>query len=355
MDFHKMNEILPTPSRAVAELARAKWDAIAKPLGSLGLLEDAVVQIAALTGEANVRLRRRAVLVLCADNGVVREGISQTDSAVTMLVAENLTRRQTSVCLMARAANAEVYPVDMGMNTEPAFEGMLSRRVGNGTANFADTENLTPAMTRAQAEQAVVYGIELAQDMKARGVDIAATGEMGIGNTTTASAVFAALTGIPARTVTGRGSGLSDAGLRRKVEVIENAIARHKPDRGDPIDVLAKLGGFDIAGMAGIFIGGARCGLPILADGFISSVAALLAVRLCHRCAPAILASHVSAEPAGRMVLEALGLKPLICAEMRLGEGTGAVAALPLLDLALAVYHGSSSFAEIGMEAYETL
>jgi nicotinate-nucleotide--dimethylbenzimidazole phosphoribosyltransferase len=357
VDFSKINAVLPKPDRAAGDIARAKWDGIAKPLGSLGLLEDDIVRIAAVTGNPDVRLRRRAVLVLCADNGVVSEGVTQTDASVTMQVAESLTRHGSSVCLMANAANAEVFPVDMGMNTQPQFEGMISRRIAAGTGNIA----VEPAMTRDMAERAIVAGIELAADMSSRGYDIVATGEMGIGNTTTSSAVCAALLGLPIERVTGRGAGLSDEGLRRKIFAIERALALHGKTLPTPssvydpegaLDVLAKLGGFDIAGMAGIFIGGARCGMPILIDGFISAVSALVAARLCPGCQHVMLASHISGEPAGTVVLDELGLKPLINAGMRLGEGTGAVAALPLLDLALAVYHGSSSFDDIGVSQY---
>ena len=339
---------LNTQQIAAGEAARAKWDSIAKPLGSLGLLEDSIVRIAALTGSADVRLEKRCVLVLCADNGIVAEGVTQADSSVTMSVARNLVRRQTSVCRMAAAARADVYPVDMGMLTRPDFAGLIDMRVGDGTANFAET----PAMTREQAAQAVENGIALAEDMKSRGYAIIATGEMGIGNTTTSSALCAALLNLPVETVTGRGSGLSDEGLQRKIDTIKRGIALNITPQTDALGILAALGGFDIAGMAGVFLGGARAGIPVLIDGFISAIAALVALRLDPNCASAMLASHVSGEPAGLTVLAALGLKPLIPAEMRLGEGTGAVAALPLLDLALAVYHGSSSFADIGVEQY---
>ncbi|MDR2615044.1 MAG: nicotinate-nucleotide--dimethylbenzimidazole phosphoribosyltransferase [Oscillospiraceae bacterium] len=348
MDFSKINADIPGANTKAREAALARWNGVAKPLGSLGLLEDAIARIAAVTGIAEVRLDKRAVLVLCSDNGVVAEGVTQSDSSVTLLVAENLTKKRTSVCLMASAARADVFPVDMGMNTRPAFEGMLSRRAGDGTKNF----RLEPAMTTEQAEYAVAAGIELARDMKARGYDILATGEMGIGNTTTSAALCSALLGSDPRLVTGRGAGLSDMGLERKISVITDGLRLHAARLHDPLAALTALGGFDIAGMAGIFIGGALHGVPVLIDGFISSVAALAASRLCPRCGYAMLPSHVSGEPAGALVLRELGLSPLICAEMRLGEGTGAVAALPLLDMALAVYRGSSSFGELGIEEY---
>jgi nicotinate-nucleotide--dimethylbenzimidazole phosphoribosyltransferase len=339
---------LGSPSTEAAEAARRHWDAIAKPLGSLGLLEDAIVRIAAIIGTPDVRLNRRAVAVLCADNGVVAEGVTQTDASVTMAVARNLTKRGTSVCLMARAANCDVIPVDMGMLTRPDFDGVLDRHVADGTGNIA----VEPAMTREQAETAVQHGIELANTLKSQGYDVICTGEMGIGNTTTSSAVAAALMNLPPERVTGRGSGLSDDGLRRKVSAITRALALHRPNPDDALGVLASVGGFDICGMAGLFIGGAIARIPVVIDGFISASAALAATRIAPDASHAILASHVSGEPAGRLVLDALGLKPLIDAGMRLGEGTGAVALLPLLDLALAVYHGSSGFGDIGVDQY---
>ena len=195
-------------------------------------------------------------------------------------------------------------------------------------------------------------GADLVRECRDRGADIIATGEMGIGNTTTSSAVASVLLGLPPVEVTGRGAGLSDAGLARKIAAIERAISVNRPDPADPVDVLSKVGGLDLAGLCGVFLGGAKYRLPILVDGFISAVAALCAVRLWPEAGWAMLASHVSAEPAGRLVLDELGLKPLITAELRLGEGSGAVAALPLLDMALAVYHSGHTFDKMGMEAY---
>lgn len=353
MDFSVINSSIAETSREVETASREKWNSIAKPLGSLGLLEDMVVKIAALTGERDVKLSKRAVFVFCADNGIVEEGVSQTDSSVTLAVAQNLTKKQTSVCRMAEAANCDVFPVDMGMNTKPDFDGLISRRSGDGTRNFAKE----PAMTRDQAEHAINSGIELVRDLKERGYNIVATGEMGIGNTTTSSAVCSAILRLPAIQVTGRGSGLSDFGLAKKIAVIDRAVKMYVPDSllsdsDRAITALSCLGGFDIAAMTGVFIGGALHRIPVLIDGFISSVAALVASMLCPKCLIAALPSHISGEPAGLAVLDALGLRPVICAGMRLGEGTGAVAALPLLDLALSVYNSSSSFEELGIEEY---
>ncbi|SHH94375.1 nicotinate-nucleotide-dimethylbenzimidazole phosphoribosyltransferase [Sporobacter termitidis DSM 10068] len=349
MNYSELNNQIPKPDAAARARAQAHWDSIAKPLNSLGLLEDAVVTLAGLAGSPNVRLDRRGVLVLCADNGVVREGISQSPSDITLLVAENLTKKQTSVCRMAKVADADVIPVDMGMIKKLSNPLLLDRHIADGTQNIAEG----PAMTLQQAEKAIEAGIGLVKDCREQGYDILATGEMGIGNTTTSSAVAAVLLHRPVEEVTGRGAGLSDDALRRKIDVIEKAIHVNRPDPDDALDILMKLGGFDIAGMTGIFIGGALYRVPIIIDGIISAVSALIAARLCPAAKAAMLASHVSEEPAAKMLLDTLDLRPMITAGMRLGEGTGAVTLLPLLDMALAVYHGSSSFSDIGMDAYK--
>ena len=343
-----LNTITPPDEVARAE-ARRRWNDCAKPLGSLGLLETALEDIAALTGSADIRLDRRAVLVLCADNGVVSQGVTQSPSSVTGLVAKQLAARRTSVCRMAQVARCQVVPVDVGILDFQEMPGVLSRRIGNGTGDISQG----PAMTRRQAEQALHTGMELVREQQALGVDLLATGEMGIGNTTTSSAVACVLLGRPAEEMTGRGAGLSDQGLQKKTAAIRRALEVNRPDPSDPLDILQKVGGFDIAAMCGVFLGGALYRVPVLIDGLISAVAALCALRLCPAAGKAMLASHVSAEPAGGLVLEALGKQPLITAGMRLGEGTGAVAAMPLLDLALAVYRESYTFEEGGIEAYQ--
>ncbi len=343
-----LNTITPPDEVARAE-ARRRWNDCAKPLGSLGLLETALEDIAALTGSADIRLDRRAVLVLCADNGVVAQGVTQSPSSVTGLVAKQLAARRTSVCRMAQAARCQVVPVDVGILDFQEMPGVLSRRIGNGTGDISQG----PAMTRRQAEQSLHTGMELVREQQALGVDLLATGEMGIGNTTTSSAVACVLLGRPAEEMTGRGAGLSDQGLQKKTAAIRRALEVNRPDPSDPLDILQKVGGFDIAAMCGVFLGGALYRVPVLIDGLISAVAALCALRLCPAAGKAMLASHVSAEPAGGLVLEALGKQPLITAGMRLGEGTGAVAAMPLLDLALAVYRESYTFEEGGIEAYQ--
>ena len=327
---------------------RAHWDSIAKPLGSLGLLEDAVARIAGIRGTPDVRLEKRAVVAMCADNGVVAESVAQSGQEVTALVAANMAAGIANVNAMARVARAEVFAVNVGIAADVDAPGLWQRRVMPGTRNMAQG----PAMTREEAVRAVETGIDLAGELSAQGFDILATGEMGIGNTTTSSALTSVLLGKPVEAVTGRGAGLSSAGVRHKAEVIRRAVALNRPDPDDALDALSKVGGLDIAALAGLFIGGAKYRLPVVIDGFISAVSALTAARLCPAARDFMLAAHVSGEPAGQMVLDALGLEAPIHARLALGEGTGAVALLPLLDMALSVYHQNSTFEKIHLEAY---
>ena len=343
-------EGITPPDEAARAAAHAHWASLAKPLGGLGELETTLESAAALTGSAALDLSKRAVLVLCADNGVVAQGVSQTDQSVTRTVAENLAARRTSVCQMARTARCEVVPVDMGMAGEPV-PGVRNCRVASGTTDFTQG----PAMRREQAVEAVAKGIALVREQKAQGVTLLATGEMGIGNTTTSSAVAAVLLGQPVERMTGRGAGLSDEGLARKINAIQRGIAVNQPDPDDALDVLAKLGGFDIAGLCGVFLGGALEGVPVLMDGFISGVAALCAVRLCPACRDYIFASHCSKEPAGKMALDALHLRAYLDCEMCLGEGTGGVIAAKLFDFALAAYDEIAGFDAVGIDPYQPL
>ena len=349
MDFNELNRQVLLPDQDAAALCRARWNAIAKPIDSLGLLEQAVIRIAALTGNAVPSIKRRAVLVMCADNGVVQEGVTQTGSEVTALVARNIARGHACIRYMAKRAEVDVYAVDIGMNAHTPINGVLEYAVAQGTKSLLKE----PAMTTEETEMAIRRGMELVLRCKEQGYQLLATGEMGIGNTTTSSAIAAVLLGKPVTKVTGRGAGLSDKMLKKKVKVIQTAIRLHEPDPQDPFQVLQKLGGLDIAGLTGVFLGGALYRVPILIDGFISAVAALLAVRLCPNAIQAVFATHVSSEPAAEQVLDALGLRALITAGMHLGEGTGAVCSIPMLDMALEVYNNMFTFDQIGMEAYE--
>ncbi|MCR5577559.1 MAG: nicotinate-nucleotide--dimethylbenzimidazole phosphoribosyltransferase [Oscillospiraceae bacterium] len=336
------------PDEAARRAAQTRWDAIAKPLGSLGLLESAVADIAALRGDADVHFAKRTLVVFCADNGVVRQGVTQCGSEVTARVAAALAEGRSTVSLMARAAGCEVLPADMGMLDFPGHPGVLDLRVQNGTGDISQG----PAMTREACLRAVLAGAALAKRLAREGTDVLLLGEMGIGNTTTAAAVTAALLSLSLEAVCGRGAGLSDAGLARKRQAVARALACNTPDPADAIDVLAKVGGLDIAALCGAFLGAASARVPAVIDGVISAAAALCACRLCPRARAAMLASHVSSEPAAAVLLETLKLRAPISAQMHLGEGSGAVALLPLLDLALSVYRSGQSFDKLGIAAY---
>lgn len=350
MTLEELVEKISPEDIQAKERAHERWKNCCKPLGSLGELENAIESIAALTGSERIDIKSRAVAVLCADNGVVKQGVTQCESEVTAMVAKNLALGRTSVCRMAEIARCRVVPVDMGILNFPGAEGVLNRRIANGTRDISEDS----AMSRADAERAVLTGAELIKELKEQGTRLVATGEMGIGNTTTASAVASVLLGCSPEKLTGRGAGLSDEGLERKKRTIERAIAINHPKQEDTLGVIAALGGFDIAGMCGMFLGGAAFGVPVIIDGVISAAAALCAARLCEKSRKAMLASHTSAEPAGELLLRELDKKPLICAGMHLGEGTGAVAAIPLLDMACAVYDEAYTFSESGMKAYES-
>ena len=331
------------------DVAAKRWDSIAKPLHSLGKMEKLVIQIAGITGNPDMKLQKRALVPMCADNGVVEEGVTQTGQEVTAIVAENFLSGATSACVMSRQCGTKVIPVDIGMAADTKVSKEL--KVAYGTANMTKG----PAMTRAQAVQALEAGIEMVRRLKEEGYGLLATGEMGIGNTTTSSAVASVLLDRSVEEMTGRGAGLSGDGLNRKINAIRKAIEVNQPDPKDAIDVLAKVGGFDIAGMAGMFLGGAALGVPVVIDGFISCVAALIAQRICPLAGEYMIASHVSKEPAAHLILDALGKEAVIHGEMCLGEGSGAVALFPFLDMGIAVYDSMSTFEDIHVEQYEEL
>jgi nicotinate-nucleotide--dimethylbenzimidazole phosphoribosyltransferase len=331
--------------------AQARLDSLTKPLGSLGRLEDLVRQIAGITGNARPRADKKAIVILCADNGVVEEGVSSCPKSVTASVTQNFMKGITGVNVLSRHAGADITVVDIGVDARLDAEGILDRKIRMGTGNIASG----PAMTREEAVKAVETGIEIVTDLSRKGYNLLGTGEMGIGNTTTSSAITAVLTGRPLEPLVGRGSGLSDRGLENKIEVIKRAIAINKPDLSDPIDVLAKVGGLDIAGLAGCYIGAAACRVPILIDGFIASAAALVAVRLKPVIRDFLIASHGSAEPGSNALLEALGLEPLLRLGMRLGEGSGAAVAFHIIDAAFAAYDRMGTFGDAEIEQYKPL
>lgn len=346
----RINNIKPTDK--TAELAaHERWNSIAKPLGSLGLLEQAVEKIAAIQGTADVKIDKRHVVVMCADNGVVCEGVTQSDSTVTAVCTNAIADGSSNINCMAKAFGAKVTAVDIGVNYNFENLKVINRKIAYGTRNIA----CGAAMSVADAQKAICAGMDIVHDLKAEGVNVIITGEMGIGNTTTSSALASVLLELPPNIVTGRGAGLDSNGLKRKIKVIEKAISVNNPDKNNPVELLAKLGGFDIAGITGLFLGGAVYHVPIVIDGVISAVSAFLACKMNPLVNEYILPSHLSNEPAGKLLLEKMNLKPIINADMRLGEGTGGVLLLPLLDGALSVYNSSHRFEDINIERYVEL
>lgn len=346
MDFEELNErILPLDEKAMEQTKR-RLDAIAKPLDGLGELEKICIRIAGLTGQAELSLKKRAVVVFCADNGVVAEGVTQTDASVTAVMARRIALGQSCVCRMAETAGAKVLPVDIGMLRR--VEGVRDLHIADGTGNIA----AGPAMTRGQALEALERGMALAGELKEKGYELCACGEMGIGNTTTSGAVASVLLSLPPEQTVGPGAGLSAQALERKRDIVRQAIELNRPDPFDALDVLCKLGGFDIAGMTGFYLGCALHRLPVLLDGLIGSVAALLAVRLCPGSRIAMIPSHSSAEPAAKAIMETLGFHPILWGNFKLGEGTGAVCMMPLLDMVLSVYRSAVSFSEVDIPQY---
>lgn len=348
MTLEETLEKIHPADKTAMEAALAHWNNIAMPLHSLGRLQDTVVRIAGMTGNARVDLKKKALVVMCADNGVVEEGVTQSGQEVTKIVAENFLKEKATASILCKKAGADIFPVDIGIATDSMI---LQHKVMYGTKNMAKE----PAMTREQAVAAIEVGIAKAEELHAQGYEILATGEMGIGNTTTSSAMTAVYLGLDVETVTGRGAGLSSHGLQRKIHAIKQAIAVNQPDPEDPLDVLAKVGGLDIAGMCGLFLGGAAQQMPVVMDGFISQVAALTAVRLVPECADYILASHVSEEPGANILLKALEKDAFLTCGMRLGEGSGAVALFPILDFASDIYHKMSTFVQADIVEYQPL
>lgn len=331
------------------EAAKKQWDNILKPLNSLGNLETVVSRIAGIQRSKNVDISKRAVAVMCADNGVVAQGVAQSDSSITAILAENFTKGTTTVCTMAKYIGVDVVPVDIGINNKLDTSGILDCAVMRGTNDITSGA----AMSREQAIKAIEVGINIAVNLKERGYKLIATGEMGIGNTTTSSAIASVILDQPIEKVTGRGAGLNNEGLERKIAAIKKAIEVNNPDKNDVIDVLCKVGGLDIAGMTGLYIGGAAVNLPVMLDGFISGISAIIASKISPLCKDYMIPSHVSAEPAGKMILDELGFSPIVTAGMCLGEGTGAMAALGVIDMAVHVYHNAITFQKIEVKEYE--
>lgn len=337
------------PDEQTAQEIKRRWDHLAKPLDGLGEFETLLARIGAAGQNEELDLRKKAVIVMCADNGIVEEHISQSGREVTAQVAAAMGRRESSVCRMAEAVGADVFPVDVGICGTEQFFGVLPKKAASGTKNFLKV----PAMTEEEALFAIKTGMDMAEECKKQGYRLLATGEMGIGNTTTSSAMAAAMLSCPVEEITGRGAGLSDVGLRHKVEVIKQALAAYQFKQDETFRILTTVGGLDIAGMTGVFIGGALYRIPVVMDGVISAVAAWTAERLVPGVREYLIPSHKSREPAGEKILSRLGLHPVIDAGLALGEGTGAVMMFGLLDIACSVYKTGTTFSDISVQPYQ--
>ncbi len=340
-----MRHVRPLDADAM-RASEARQLQLTKPPKALGRLETLSIQLAGIQGRPDPVIEHKAIAVMAADHGVTAEGVSAFPAEVTPAMVLNFAAGGAAINVIGRHVGARVIVTDVGVNADlSAAEGVRHRKIRMGTANMAQGA----AMTRDEALRAIEAGIALVEEELERGLDIIATGEMGIGNTTAASAVIAALTGEPVEKVTGRGTGISAEALPAKVAVIEKALAANAPDAADPVDVLAKVGGLEIAAMTGVFLGGAAHRVPVVMDGFISAAAALAAVRLCHECVDYILPSHVSIEKGHQVVLDELGLVPLFDLQMRLGEGTGAALSMSIIEAAARILGEMATFESAGV------
>ncbi len=340
-----MEMIRPLDEGAMAE-ARARQDILTKPQGSLGRLEELSIQLAGIQGKPIPQIRHKAIITMAGDHGVIAEGVSAFPQEVTAQMVHNFLRGGAGISVIARRVGARIIVADMGVATKLGDDPqLLSRKIAPGTRNMANG----PAMSQAEAVKAIETGIEIVTTEVARGLDIVGTGDMGIGNTTASSAICAVLTGEPVSKVTGRGTGIADKQLTHKVAVINRALAVNYPDPKQPLDVLAKVGGFEIGGLVGVMLAAAAHRIPVVIDGFISGAAAIIATGLVPGLKDYLIAAHVSAEAGHQLLLRHLGLKPLLDLGMRLGEGTGAALGIFLVEVAAGVLAEMSTFAEAGV------
>jgi len=348
------NYSIPAPDREIFKKAKEAFDRIAKPLDGLGDFETLCCRIAAIQGDIYIKTDRRAAVIFCADNGVVEEGISQSGKEVTLSVAEALGKGISSACTMGRACNVDIFPVDIGIDSDKRIDGVRDLKVTGGTGDFLKKS----AMSEEETLKAISAGITMASDLKEKGYHILAAGEMGIGNTTTSTAVLSALLRIDSDTLTGRGAGIDDKGLMRKKEVIRKGIALHlPPDTEDKKErafkILMSLGGLDIAGITGLIIGGALNRMPVVLDGLITGAAACVAETMIPGVKEYMIPSHRGREGGNMKALDFLSLTPFIEGNMALGEGTGAIMLFPLLDAAAAFYKNAGSFEDYDIDEYK--
>lgn len=326
----------------VIKAAQERADNLAKPLGSLGKLEKIAVQLAGITGEVKNNIHKKCVIVMSADNGIVEEGVASTPQNVTLIQSINMVKKLTGISALSKQANADVKVIDIGINSDVDYPGIVNKKIRKGTANFAKG----PAMTREEVETAINIGIEITSSLIHEGYDLLGTGEMGIGNTSTSSAVVMSLTDQPAAAAVGKGGGLTDEAFENKKRVIEKGIKLNCPDKNDPIDVLSKVGGLDIAGLVGCYIAAAYHRVPIVMDGVISATAAMVATELNPAVKAYIIPSHASLEPAYNIIINKLDMNPLLLMDMRLGEGTGCPLTFHIIESACSMMNHMATFEE---------
>lgn len=340
-----IKNIIPVSDDALNH-AQEHLDSLTKPPGSLGRLEELGRRYAAIKGLESPQVRKKAVYVFAADHGVAAQGVSAFPAEVTPQMVLNFLNGGAAINVLAAHFGAEVRVVDMGVNFDfDDAPGLIHKKIAHGTGDCS----LGPSMTRQQAEVAVQVGMELAQEAVGQGVDILGTGDMGIGNTTASVALIAALTQRPVEEITGRGTGIDDTVLKHKIQIVETALKVNQPDRSDPMDVLAKLGGFEIAGITGLILGAAAARTPVVIDGVISGAGALIAHRLNSAAGDYMFMSHRSQEPAHQALFDQTGQKPLFDFDMRLGEGTGAVIGMNLLEAGVKIYSEMATFKSAGV------
>ncbi|QQY79817.1 nicotinate-nucleotide-dimethylbenzimidazole phosphoribosyltransferase [Keratinibaculum paraultunense] len=336
-----------SPNEKAKKIAKERLDSLAKPIGSLGKLEEIVIKMAGITGKAHNKIEKRNIVVMCADNGVVEEGVSACPQEFTMILTENMIKGLTGVSVLSKMTNTDLTVVDIGLNGDIDYPGILKRKINYGTKNFTRE----PSMTYEEAIKAIETGIEIGDNLYSKGYKILGTGELGIGNTTTSAAILSAFTGLGPEITSGKGAGLTEEQYNLKKEAIRKGIEINKPDKKDPIDVIAKVGGFDIAGMCGLFLSAAKNKKPIVMDGFISSAAALCAIRLNPLVKEYIFPSHLSKEPGAICMMKEIGLSPMLNLEMRLGEGSGCPLAFQIIDAALYIMDNMATFEEASIDS----
>nr|QNO56226.1 nicotinate-nucleotide--dimethylbenzimidazole phosphoribosyltransferase [Methanosarcinales archaeon ANME-1 ERB7] len=325
--------------------ARARQDILTKPAGSLGTLEDISTKVAGITGNAMPKMKNKVIITMAGDHGVTDDGVSAYPKEVTAQMVYNFLNDGAAINVLARHAGARVVIVDMGVAVDFTHERLVSKKIAYGTANMAKG----PAMSYEDAVRSIEAGIEVFELEAKKGVDIVGVGDMGIGNTTPSSAIVAVITGYEVEKVTGRGTGIDDAGLEKKKAVIEEAIRVNKPNNKDAIDVLAKVGGFEIGGMAGVILAAASHRVPVVIDGFISGTAALVAYGIAPAVKDYMIAAHRSVERGHSVTLDYIGLKPLLDLDMRLGEGTGAALGISIVDAACKILGEMATFEDAGV------